>query len=567
MKHTPWVLLGSGLLLGLIFDGLFYKIDQPGINVLLFQLSILAVSLGLAYYHKLKIPRGALVAATFAILYAFSFSVWTSDIGMTLSALGLLTANFFFAVYLLGHHGKFRHPLETAGEAVVRAVEIFFTRLSIFGHLAIPNLSPKKSAVARGVLIAIPILLIFFALFLGSDLLLQEKTHGFFDKLHDFLTSTELVGHLAIILFVGFCFLLFFAAAFWKRLDFKEFAKITSRFRIESAVILVSANVLFAAFILFQVTYLFGGQSAFDSIENLTYSQYAVHGFNELAAVAILVMLLIVTLRYFHAEDINKKMVTNAEMLLLGETFLIVISAWIRMSLYVQQYGFTPARLFGFWFFILAGILLVLLGVHIAKKIEQHKFMQQALIVIGVAMLIFTVSAPDALAVRLNIARTGDDGKIDPFPLFDSLSAEALPVMEYVLTNDRFDIGLLEDPKTTDYCGCVNHREYMDRVTDAWAYWYADGCSNKDDLIVRSSIVDFENRWNYFKFYEQERIVNENNSISYGDWIMTKSDWRSWNLSWSQARMRADGERRDTETQPYVAHDVYEACKNVHNND
>src|SRR5688572_20264350 len=103
MKHTPWVLLGSALILGLIFDGLFYRVDQPGINILLFQLAILAVSIGLVRYHKMKIPREAYVAATFATLFAFTFAIWTSGIGMTLSLFGLLASNFFFAVYLLGH--------------------------------------------------------------------------------------------------------------------------------------------------------------------------------------------------------------------------------------------------------------------------------------------------------------------------------------------------------------------------------------------------------------------------------------------------------------------------------
>lgn len=548
MKHLPWKLLAGALALGVLFDILFYKTASFGINVMLMQIAILSVSFGLSMHLKRPVSKGAGISAAFALLFAATFAVWTSDIGIALSALGLIASNIFFAVFLLGHHGKVHHPIHAVLDGVRYIAETYATRLSIFGNFEIPVFSLRSSSVVRGILIALPIIIIFAALFLGSDLILQQRADGFTTWLQHFLDSGDVIGHIALIIFFTFLFLVFFAGVFWKRLKFDELKELTVKHNIESAIILVSVNLLFLAFIIFQGVYLFAGQTAFEGIEDITYSEYAVHGFNELATIAVLVILLILTLRYFHTERTMRKIVHGAELVLIAETLLVVFSAWKRMALYVAQYDFTPARLFGFWFFIVCVIILLLLAYHIVKRIPQYKFMQQAPIVIAIAMLMFTASTPDALAVKLNVKR----GDIDPFPLFNSLSAEAFDEMVAVLTDKNIDIGIM-NPK--DVCGSVYP-----------TYNAADGSlSNILEIGTNDypfyEINDVRGNLNRFQKHWDWAFFRDTSPREKGEPSIPLDNWRTWNLSRASVPRDADHKIPYDFTHETISHqDVADAC-------
>lgn len=535
MKHLEWKLLGAALLLAIIFDVLFYKTEGLGLNVFLMQIAILGVSIGLAKYRKHSIPAGTWVAGSFALLYSITFVIWTSAIGTAMSFLGLIVSNIIFASYLLGHHGKFHHPLHAIADGFRYTAETFFTKISILGRLKFHSLSIRNSSVVRGILITIPIVLMFLALFLGSDLILQQRAQGITHWLDTFLSSGDVIAHVFIIGFWTILFLVFFAAAFWKRMTFDDLKHLVIKHNIESAIVLVSVNLLFLAFIIFQAVYLFGGQSAWENIEGITYSEYAVQGFNELATVAILVVFLILSLRYFHTEKTQRKLIHAFELVLIGQTLLIVFSAWKRMALYVAQYDFTPARLFGFWFFILAAAILLLLAYHIARKIPQYKFIQQGLILTGIATLLFTMSAPDALSVRLNTARA-ENNQLDPFPLFNDLSAEAYLVMNNVLKSGDYDTGLL-DTTITDYCPFVR-AHYNDSKIVSFTLIPDSNIREdlREDFELRREIARFDNKWSR---------------------KATQHDWRSWNLSRSNLQ---EQEHIDDRGIPFPADKVAEAC-------
>lgn len=540
MKHLPWKLLASALTLGVLFDVLFYKTQSVGINVLLMQTAILLVSFGLAKYLKQPVSKGTWISAIFSLLFAATFAIWTSLIGTTLSAFGLITSNIFFAVFLLGHHGKVHHPFHAAVDGIRYIAETYITRLSIFGYFKIPVFSLRSSSVLRGILIALPIVIIFAALFLGSDLILQQRAEGFTTWLDEFINSGDVTAHIMIIAFFTFLFLIFFAGAFWKRLKFDELKTLTVKHNIESAIILISVNVLFFAFIIFQGVYLFGGQAAFNGIEGITYSEYAVNGFNELATVAVLVILLILSLRYFHTERSMRKLVHITELILIAETLAVVFSAWKRMALYVAQYDFTPARLFGFWFFILCAIILLLLAYHIVRKIPQYKFMQQAPIIIGIAMLLFTASAPDALAVKLNVKR----GDIDPFPLFHDLSAEAYEIMDDVLNSGNYEFGLL-DTSIEDYCPFVFSNYENNKIKSfTWTNVYLstddypDADAMNKDYDLRFDLVRFKNDWAHIRMH---------------------NSWRTWNFSRSRVP-EIEQQEQDNRNIQYTVEETAEAC-------
>ncbi|MFH1767273.1 MAG: DUF4173 domain-containing protein [Patescibacteria group bacterium] len=570
MKHLPWKLLVSAVFLGLAFDMLFFNINKLGVNVLVMQLLLIGVVYGLAKWQKITIPINAWLSASFALAFAATFAICTSEIGLSLSALGLFVANFYCALFFLGHHTKFHHPFNAVAAAFVDLASPILNRLNILAHLKLPGKTDKSTEIVRGILIAVPILIVFALLFLSSDLVLQNQTENFLTNFDEWLQNGKIIGHTVVVLLVSAAFLGFFAATFWRRPEIKLPSALNLKHHIESAVILGGSILLFLGFILFQSYYLFGGQAAWNNIEGITYSEYAVQGFNELATVAALVILLILSLRYFHSERPGK-LIKILETVLLCETVLVIISAWMRMSLYVEQYGFTTARLFGFWFFIVAFVLLGMFTYNILREREQYKFMHQALIFCGVSMLLFTASAPDALSVRLNLARHSEEIPFSAFPLFDDLSAEAYPLMNHVLTQEPEMIGLMETT-ITDYCPFV--RAHASNGVIRSFTLIDDPSIDKqlsDDFWLRRDIASFTNHWNkqFFTYSyvdaNGKRASNRRASIDgkgtiYKMRYIKNNPWQSWNLSRARLPHPETYEEIEERGIPYPADMIANAC-------
>ncbi|HAL49963.1 MAG: hypothetical protein UU46_C0041G0002 [Candidatus Uhrbacteria bacterium GW2011_GWD1_41_16] len=546
MKHSALKVTLCALVLGVIFDAMLYNSYEMGLNILLMQLAVLAVFYGMMHHAKLTISKQTVIASIFALLFAGTFVIWTSTIGLTLCTLGLLGANTFLVLFAWGHHGIFYHPLSIVADTMRYGIQTLITRFGIISDIRLPKTGERGSAIARGTLIAIPILIIFFLLFLSSDLMLQNKTQAIQTWLENIFGPFNLVAHMMIIVFFTLVFLLILASMFWKRLNIDLPEVAVSHSIIESTVILIGSNALFLFFLIFQGFYLFGGQDAFNTLEELTYSQYAVAGFNQLAVVAILVLLLILTLRYFHGTKINSKLVWISEVALLAQTAALLVSAWSRLTMYVEEYGFTPARLFGFWFFLLSGILLILLCIHIIRSTKQNNYITQALLIIGCAILIFTATSPDALTVRLNIARAQQTGELDAFPLFNDLSAEAYPLMDMVLSGKSYQkmIGVM-DTKITDYC------VFLEKPNELIEY-----------TLVPNPEIDEDLAKDIFVRYDKE--------LFYYHWLSTgedagfqslRDDWRTWNLA--RALIPAGTETDNTdpiENIPYPTKEIANAC-------
>ena len=155
-------------------------------------------------------------------------------------------------------------------------------------------------------------------------------------------------------------------------------------------------------------------------------------------------------------------------------------------------------------------IILAMLFFNILNRSSQINFIRNGTLFLASAMLVFTMSAPDALSVQLNLNRATEEKPIDIFPLFHQLSAEAYPKMKYVIEND--DIKILDlikpTPELDEYCGLLNNRR-----------------SNvQADKQTRNQIANWENKWNN-KFFRYERGGGK------GGTHVLERKWQSWNIS------------------------------------
>ncbi len=506
----PFKIALIGLVLGLLFDWLFYGTDRLGLNLLIAEALFIGASYLVAKISEHRLPHRAHLAAGFALAFAGTFAIWTSGYGLTVSGLGFLIANLLFVVFAIGHQAHFHHPLDVFFTGTFDLGMRLMSRLNFISHLKPEKVTFRQSSILRGVIFSLPILLIFIAIFASADAVFASYIQDFWEWLGTFTDLPRLIQHLIIVGFFTVLFTLFFAAAFWERFVIEHKNEIVPRFLTESKVMLTGLVTLFALFLIVQATTLFGGETALRSLD-ITYSSYARSGFNQLVISAVLVAGVILTLRATHGFKTDKKLM-GLHLTLLGETFLILVSAYSRMFLYIGAYGYTPARIFSLAVMDTITILLLMLAYNIAKNQSQVIVMRQGLVVLGTCALLFTMSSPDAASVALNIRRASTPDRYIDVYQFDQLSAEAYSqiVIAHSMPEKIFGLMAVENPIRV--------------IIDSGSYEKGDA---KCQEIIGLSQQD-----GWVQSMRDDAYVRRIVQLWYEDRDVFKvNDWRTWNYS------------------------------------
>ncbi|MFY1618404.1 DUF4153 domain-containing protein [Micromonospora sp. WMMD736] len=199
--------------------------------------------------------------------------------------------------------------------------------------------------------------------------------------------------------------------------------------RLEWTLPLVLLDALFAAFVLVQLTVLFGGSAHVLRTAGLTYAQYARGGFWQLLAVTGLTLLVIAVAarRAPKATPTDRLLVRTLLGALTALSLVIVASALYRMQVYADAYGATRLRLVVATVELWLGLLFVLVGVAVVRL--RATWLPR--LVIGTAVLALLGLAlvnPDRLIADRNVDRYLETGRLDA-DYVSGLSADAVPAL------------------------------------------------------------------------------------------------------------------------------------------
>jgi hypothetical protein len=200
--------------------------------------------------------------------------------------------------------------------------------------------------------------------------------------------------------------------------------------RLEWAFPVALLDLLFAAFVLVQLTVLFGGSEHVLGKAGPTYAQYARGGFWQLLAVSALTLLVIgAAARWAPRAGRADRLLIRALLGALALLSLVVVSsALVRMNVYTQAYGATRLRLVVAACELWLGLVFVLILV--AGVRLRGGWLPR--LVLGTAVLaLFGLVAvnPDRLIADRNIDRYAETGRLDVGYLA-RLSADAAPELD-----------------------------------------------------------------------------------------------------------------------------------------
>jgi hypothetical protein len=195
---------------------------------------------------------------------------------------------------------------------------------------------------------------------------------------------------------------------------------------------LVAVDLLFAAFVVLQIGYLFGGRDTIEAA-GIPYSAYARRGFFELIGCASLVGAMLFGLG---VQPRARSAVTSALGVgLVALTVIVLSSAWNRLDLYQLAYGWTELRFYALAAIVFLALALLVLGWCLVT--HRMRFALQP--VIGGALLValvVNVIGPSAFVARADLERLIDPSSLpadaqrgmDPAYLV-SLGDGAVPVL------------------------------------------------------------------------------------------------------------------------------------------
>ena len=277
-----------------------------------------------------------------------------------------------------------------------------------------PSRLPSWSGpVTRGLIVGIPLALIFAVLFASADPIFRrglDDALGLRIDLGTFpgrvlfvLASAWLVVSLLAVAATGLPALehgtSLGAATSAPPIDHLRFLG-----AVEAVVILLVIDLVVAAFVGLQVAYLFGGVDTLAAI-GMTYSDYARRGFFELVAAACLACAVVVALET--TVERRSRPYIVALLVLVGLSGVVLASAAMRLRLYQDAYGWTELRLYVLVAIGSLGLVLAATGALVLA--DRTRWLGHALAVIGVVALVgLNLIAPSAVVAERNIARVLD---------------------------------------------------------------------------------------------------------------------------------------------------------------
>jgi hypothetical protein len=419
--------LPASLLLGalgvLLFDGVGRGLNLPIFAGACFAAVRCATRAG---GKPLAIDHAA--AGAIALGWSCVFA-WRASLVLH-SLAGLALAATLYFVYLARESGSLSVPvaaLFTRLPPVTRAFlrgPVCAVRQELDGNGAGYSLNAAHTlAVARGLVLSVPLLVLFGWLLISADA-------RFAAIAWDFL-ALDFVSLLRTLLTFTVCFwiAIFLLRARTVRLGGSRPTRGSPLQPLEVVTALIALDALLALYIAVQLTYFVGGDALVRATQTLTYAGYARRGFFELVAVAGLTVPLLLGADWMCERASGRVRATQqfAALATIVLVALIGFSAAHRLLLYAKAYGLTESR------FYAAAVLLwvvALLG-WIAWTVlrgRRDRFLTGAFAsALSIVTLLVLVN-PDARIAKINLSRAALGQPLDVDYLL-SLSDDAVPAI------------------------------------------------------------------------------------------------------------------------------------------
>ena len=313
-------------------------------------------------------------------------------------------------------------PVVAFGHAIVESVRRAVEAL----HLV---RSKRARSIVGGIAITLPVVVIFALLLASADPIFA----GWRDAIEDLLSNWDFPRTVFFFALLSIVLGAYgFAAKGEDSVDLSlAFSGEPTRPWLgvtERLILISSVTALLWVFLIVQVTYLFGNLPQVTG-SGVTFADYARRGFAELSVVASAsVVLILVSERYGH-KDQRAGLLRGITIALVVAVLFLLGSAFHRVSLYEEAYGFTTARLYAQAYMIVVAVALFALVAELRGDIDARRLFRRVAAVATFAFLVLIYWNHESWIAGRNIDRFATTGKLDVSYLVKDLSPNAVPVI------------------------------------------------------------------------------------------------------------------------------------------
>ena len=404
------ILIGA-LFLSLWQSLLFWKQDL-GISVLLFTIPIIWITTKLLK-GNIKNKKALLISIPIIVL---SSTYFIFD-NLTFYLINIVLIPILYLIMVIWAISDFQIK-----SIIYKIILMIFEPLNYIGDViraVLKEFNPKekdeqigekkeKNNIFKAVCFTGTIALIVIGLLCSADNEFAKIFSTIFKDINIFNVS-ELTGRIIIIIIAFFYFAEFFMNMLDKENGLKEFEKDEKAEKKESYTIRMMITVLNLVYLVFcftQIKVLFTEQ-------NIKYSEFARKGFFQLMIVSLINIVMILKANNKNLKETEKQEKYKKTMCIVMVIFtlIIIISAFARMTLYQQNYGYTRLRILVDYTLITEIILLIPTIIYILKnKIDLIK--TYFVIIITMYCLVNFINI-DKIIMKNNFNRYKETGYID----------------------------------------------------------------------------------------------------------------------------------------------------------
>lgn len=344
---------------GILFSEIFFK-GGFGLSVPL----LMTVFYGVAvWYLSSKIPKPSKASYLLLIpigLISLGYMITDNVITYLINTLVLLVLVPIQLTHMsntsLGNVFSLKSFYSSVVSIIVRPVSFmdmpFKSVISLFSK---GKKHTKTAMILLGIILALPITLIFLGLFMEAD----EVFGYYINQIIEYIKIYPV--DIFFDVFVGAIVGLFISALLitLRARRVPEEKNIMIRQGLDpvlTSTIMVILDILFIVFVSFQFGYLFSGLSL---PKGMNYSEYARSGFFELCAVSVLALAVIMVCMVFVKRRQDQELPRGLQLLLtvfIACNFIVAASAIFRMTAYILAHDLTVKRVMVTWLIILISI-------------------------------------------------------------------------------------------------------------------------------------------------------------------------------------------------------------------
>ena len=348
------IIIGISAFLAILQSILFWN-RNLGISVFIFVLACVLYLIYILSKNNKIINKKAIIFVIPIILLSSTYFIFNNELFKILNIFVIVALGVTMCVYLSKSKIKWPDFLKKIG-CVFGGM--FESVSDIINTFKIPenkkeNESLKKvKKIGKSLLITIPIILVVLILLMSADQVFEKIFDKVFLDLSKVLSLEEIVkllSRLSVILITfllcgGFLVNLVKDDTMFTKED--EDTKVTVKFEnLTINMILTILNIIYLIFGFIQITNLFMNTS---NNPNFDYSSYARQGFFQLMFVSFINFVILIIANINKVEKTKSQKIYNKIMslLIILFTIIIIISAFYRMNLYQETYGYTYLRIF-----------------------------------------------------------------------------------------------------------------------------------------------------------------------------------------------------------------------------